>query len=416
VTSIGRVGGDGGIPPVFTGPVFTGVPASGRVAGAVPPVDPALAGDTGVAEAVPVAQPTITLAGRLASGDALPAAPALAIALERATRALQGGRAHEVLAALDTVWSSQLAHDSPWYLRAAALELLARHDDAAGLLREAIAQLPSSPALLYLLGVHATVAGDDAAAQLATAHAHELHPEDPVLLVLRAAVLSRGGLPFEANALLSRAVALAPTLPVRDWFAVLARLGRVVPQATEQMPPQVAPRLPRRTPAALPRVTDDVPAEPPRDAHDTAPSRTDERDDDPSWAAPLRAPADAPTLPLGLPDAVRYGLALLDAPADAARAATRHRAPDDAMSLLAARAGLAFDVAARPGGPGLVALVLVAALAAGVADPAARGLLGGALALGAGWWVTTRLRRGRTVPAARDALASPARTIDRRVD
>lgn len=404
MTSIGRIGGDGNVPPVFTGPVFTVVPGRGRIEGAVPPVDPVRGGD-GAADAPDAeAPPPITLAGRLASGDALPPAPALAIALEQATRALQGGRAHEVLAALDTIWSSQLAHDSPWYLRAAALELLARHDDAAGLLREAIAQLPSSPALLYLLGVHATIAGDDAAAHLATAHAHALHPDDPVLLVLRAAVLSRSGQAAEANALLAHAVALAPALPVRDWYAVLARLGRLPAShaADDAHAAHGARDVARLTPASMRLVTDGA---------------TDDRplDEPSSWSAPLEPTPERPEIPFGLSDAVRYGLALLDAPGVAARAATRHRVSDD-MREQAARTQLSTDAKAHRGGPGIIAIVVVLAGAIAIVRPDMRPAVFTVLAIALVWRMVSRALPRRTHPVIGRAAGSQSSLVDRVVD
>ena len=426
MSSVGPVGGEGGgVPPIFTGPVRDAF-GTARVGGAVPPVDPAppVAGGEAPAGAPARPTPVITLAGRLAAADMLPPPAALALALEEATRALQGGRAHDVLAALDATWSPRLAHDAPWYLRAAALELLARSDDAAQLLKEAIAQLPSSAALLYLLGVHALVEGDEVAARLATAHAAQLHDAEPIVLVLRAAVLARAGQPFEANDLLRRALAARPALPLREWFEVLVALARrpvradaaaarprlATPRAVAALPPEGG-----RAPAPTPARTSGAHAAviPAGDSQDEGARRTTgapDRDDAAHWAAPLVPPRDEPPVPPGLADAVRYGLALLDAPADAARAAVRDRGTRDDLATIAARAGLlAGRGDATP--PTLLALVVVAGLAIAFVVPALRGLVlgaGGALLVA---WLATRRRGDAHARGERPARPS----VDRRV-
>jgi hypothetical protein len=203
--------------PLLTAPVATGVPplvgdAPRQITAGTPePVTPTAArGDA-----------PITLAGRLDAGDLLPDVTHLALALEAATRALQHGRADEVLAHLDAVWSQQLASDSPWYLRAAALELLGRVGDAEQVLRDAIARLPRSAAMLYLLGVHAAVTGQHDAAKLANDHALALHPTEPLLWAQRVALAQRDEPADTVHTLRSRLLSLTPADTAEQWVSTL---------------------------------------------------------------------------------------------------------------------------------------------------------------------------------------------------
>jgi tetratricopeptide (TPR) repeat protein len=235
----------------------------------------------------PAADAPITLAGRLDAGGQLPEATALALALEQATRAMGAGRADLVLSVLDPVWSDRLGSDSPWYLRTAALELLGRTSDAEQVMREAIARLPRSAAMLYLLGVHSTARGQLDAARLANDHALTLHPSEPLLLLQRAALMQASESATSLASLLEQVCTLAPTLPIAQWFTTLASLGHK--------------RIGRPTPAAsmaLARLT----------PHSMA-AISEHRGAAPSSQVPLEA-------------AVRYGLTLLDSPTQSARAAT----------------------------------------------------------------------------------------------
>ncbi|MCU0625814.1 MAG: hypothetical protein MUF21_04900 [Gemmatimonadaceae bacterium] len=430
MSRIGGVGGEPSIPSILTGPVVTGIPGSARVGTPVAPVDPVPPVVPGAAEATPLAD--VALAGRLATGDVLPEPAALALALEQATRALQGGRAHDVLATLDATWSARLAHDAPWYLRAAALELLARGDDAAAVLRDAIAALPRSAALLYLLGVHALAGGDDGAAQLATSHAVALHPDDPVLLTLRAAIEMRAGRAPEAEALLARASTRAGALPVREWFAALVRMpatrGASMPgRATAPTPRGTATM--RATPRALPAVTPGampITSAARQTPHASPLVRPTPHGQDAVRATPLGSrPIPSPDSRdhESLHEAVRYGLALLDPPAVAAREAVRRRTrTGELLAIAAQHAGIAAPpIARRP--PHVAALLVAVLLVGGLTTPvtrtAAMVVAGACLA----WWA---LRRPQRRDATADLLATAAphpgtrgiaseRTVDRRI-
>jgi tetratricopeptide (TPR) repeat protein len=208
--------------PVHTGPILT--PASTR----------GVSSDG--APVAPVGRPTpvpVTLAGRLAAaelGDLVSTAN-VEMTLEAATRALQHGRADDVLGILDPIWRDDVASDSPWYLRAAALEVLGRTSDAESILRDAIARLPRSAALLYLLGVHAAARGQGDAALVASAHALQVHPEEPLLLVQRAALRRAAGAHDDADALIARARWAAPDLPVDRWLELLTE--RAMPASAQ---------------------------------------------------------------------------------------------------------------------------------------------------------------------------------------
>jgi hypothetical protein len=308
-------GGGGGVPPfrnvVLTAPVNTGVPPTIDDHAAVLPngQPPKSAGNAFRDD------PPISLAGRLHVGDVLPETTQLALALEAATHALQHGRADTVLTALDAVWSSELASDSPWYLRAAALQLLGRTADAEQVMRAAIAKLPQSAALLYLLAVHLTRRGLLEAAQLASDHALTLHPTEPLLWLQRAALTRNLGSMGDAHSMLETVAAESPAFPAAQWLDTLVRLGE--------------PASPSATPVLLP-----------------------------------------------LEAAVRYGLSLLESPTQSARTATHatHASVTNRMSgahatVLAERAIL---TAARPEPPAWEALVLIGALIAIVAAPPLR--------------------------------------------
>ena len=268
--------------PTITAPISTGVPpVSGDRGAPIPP--PA----TGTPKPSVLPEPPIALAGRLESGDVLPDATRLALALESATRNIVNGRPGQVLADLDAVWSHQLASDSPWYLRAAALQLLGRSSDAEAVLRDAIARLPRSAAMLYLLGVHAASKGQPDAARLASDHAVALHPNEPLLMLQRLALMQPDTPAFRT--LLDSVRTLAPSLPAEQWLASLALLGRGV---TARPTPVQSRALTRLTPRALQSIQ----------------------------------PDELPPLPLpvspSVENAVRFGLTLLQSPTQSARAAT----------------------------------------------------------------------------------------------
>jgi Tfp pilus assembly protein PilF len=317
--------GSGNVVPPFRLPVLTAPVSAG-----VPPVigDARLLLPQGAPPATAGAQPRdeapIWLAGRLELGDVLPETTKLALALESATRALQGGKPDAVLAELDAVWSHQLASDSPWYLRGGALQLLGRSSDAEQVLRDAIARLPRSAAILYLLGVHTAHRGQPDAARLANDHALALHPAEPLLWLQRAALAMRDGTPDMARAIMDQVRTLAPAFPADDWLVMLARLGQ---QRGRTPTPTYRKAIARLTPSSLPAVE----AEP---------------------SAPLATPAAPPPLapPLtALDAAVRYGLTLLESPTQSARTATGATGPSgsggDAMSQLA---GIIRGIESRP--------------------------------------------------------------------
>jgi hypothetical protein len=189
-----------------------------------------------------VAPVAVELAGRLSGGSPEPLVTAdLTLVLETATRALQQGRAGEVLAALDRLWSDSLASDSPWYLRAAALEVLGRSADAEMVLRSAIAKLPRSAALLYLLGVHASARLQPDAALVASSHALRVHPDEPLLLVQHAALMRARDDSAAADTLLQRARSTAPQLPVDQWMQALSSLCGPTAHTARARTPSLTP-------------------------------------------------------------------------------------------------------------------------------------------------------------------------------
>lgn len=300
-------GGGTGVPPfrvpVLTAPVSTGVPP---VIGEESPLLP-----QGAVPSSPAAPPRddapIILAGRLEVGDQLPDTTQLALALESATRHLQHGRADAVLAALDAVWSQQLAADSPWYLRSGALQLLGRTADAEQVIRDAIARLPRSAAILYLLGVHTAHRGHPDAAKLANDHALSLHPTEPLLWVQRAALAQSNGIPDVVTAIISHVASLEPSFPADDWLLMLARVGE---QRGRTPTPVLQRVITRSTPSLLPAVTAT-----PLDVAVVGPSPL------PSPSTPLEA-------------AVRYGLTLLESPTQSARTATGALTASDGVTPL----------------------------------------------------------------------------------
>jgi tetratricopeptide (TPR) repeat protein len=309
-------GGGGAVPPfhlpVLTAPVRTGAP-------------PIIGGDPllwpqGAPPSVPGSQlredAPISLAGRLELGDVLPDTTRLALALESATRALQSGRAEAVLAELDAVWSHQLAADSPWYLRGGALQLLGRTTDTEQVLRDAVARLPRSAAILYLLGVHTAHRGQFDAARLANDHALSLHPAEPLLWLQRAALAQQNGMHELSTSIMQHAQTLAPAFPAEDWLLMLARLG----EARGRTPtPTYQRAVARLTPATMPAVKEQASGS----------------------AAIATAPTPLPLPATPLEAAVRYGLTLLESPTQSARTATGATgatgatAADDAMTQLA---------------------------------------------------------------------------------
>lgn len=277
--------------PLLTAPVRTGVPPI--IGDAVPRPLPRAAPGAG-AQPGPRDDAPITLGGRLQQGDQLPETTKLALALESATRAMQNGRADVVLTELDAVWSNQLASDSPWYLRTAALQLLGRTSDAEQVMRDAIAKLPRSAAILYLLGVHTADRGQVEASRVANDHALSLHPNEPLLWLQRAALAQISGRPETVSEILAHVMTLEPSFPASHWLMTLGRLGehaaRETPTADETSEPQ--------TPSS---------ALVPYDAADSTPRST---------PAMLSSPSM-------LEIAIRYGLTLLESPTQSARAATQ---------------------------------------------------------------------------------------------
>ncbi len=318
--------------PVLTAPVSTGVPSIKDDQGRDASIDAATS--RAPDGAVRRDDAPIALAGRLESGDLLPDTTELALALESATRLLQHGRADDVLRALDRVWSEHLDADSPWYLRAAALQLLGRTADAEQVLRNAIARLPRSAAMLYLLGVHTAARGHIDAAHLASAHALAMHPTEP-LLRLQGAALSVRNAPTEAiDVLLEQIRAQDPGFPAEIWLATLIRLHDDA--ARRNSAPPVRVTQPRLTPVALSSV------DTPLVTH-----------------APL-APAHG-----ALESALRYGLSLLEAPTQSARMATRAsgrvaRQTDPSLAALVAAADAVRPTPATL--PTWEALLLIAAV------------------------------------------------------
>ncbi len=276
--------------PVLTAPISTGVPpliGDDELAGV--PLGAPSAPPGGSARQ----DPPISLAGRLDTGNVLPETTKLALALESATRALQHGRVDQVLTELDAVWSNQLASDSPWYLRTAALQVLGRLGDAEQVMRDAIERLPRSAALLYLLGVHTAFRGQPDAARLANDHALALHPAEPLLWLQRAALAERGSMADGAAAMLAHVEAMEPAFPASQWLATLMRLG----EGSARTPTPVMQRaIARLTPSSIPVVSDQPTATP---------------------------PSALPIPPSVLEHAVRYGLTLLESPTQSARTATQ---------------------------------------------------------------------------------------------
>ncbi len=299
--------------PVLTAPVLGGIPPRIDDDPLLPP--------KGAPQSPQSPQPStlrddapIALAGRLELGDVLPDTTRLALALEGATRALQSGKAEAVLAELDAVWSHQLASDSPWYLRGGALQLLGRTADAEQVLRDAVARLPRSAAILYLLGVHTAHRGQPEAARLANDHALALHPTEPLLWLQRAALATREGTPDMATAILQHVRTLAPAFPADDWLTMLARLGEPLARTPT---PTYQKAIARLTPSSLPAVESNEAA--------------------PATIAAAQIPPNASASALDA--AVRYGLTLLEAPTHSARTATgvsRASGSSDAVSQLGA--------------------------------------------------------------------------------
>ena len=148
----------------------------------------------------------------------------------------------------------------------------------------------------------------------------------------------------------------------------------------------------------------------PSDGDETTRAARGRRDDETARATGPR-PSDPPTVPDGLHDAVRVGLALLDPPGVAARSAVRRRTLDDAMPAIAAHAGLVAPPAGAASVPGAAALVV--ALLALALMPSPRTVLL-VTALGVAWlWWRRRARPSRLL--ARDPLPDRATTVDRRI-
>ena len=141
------------------------------------------------------------------------------------------------------------ASDSPWYLRTAALQLLGRASDAEQVLRDAIALLPRSAAMLYLLGVHTAHRGQHDAARLANDHALALHPTEPLLWLQRAALAENESMHGTAAAMLVHVQTLDPALAASHWLATLTRLGE---RASRAPTPPVQRAVARLTPGSLP--------------------------------------------------------------------------------------------------------------------------------------------------------------------
>lgn len=328
-----------GVPPLVGdrphGIPHTGVPHTGT------PGAPGTPGATSPGTAAPHQDAPIALAGRLENGHVLPDATALALSLETATRSLLNGRPEQVLADLDAVWSNQLTTDSPWYLRAAALQLLGRGGDAEQVLRDAIARLPRSAAMLYLLGVHAAAKNQPEAARLASDHALALHPNEPLLLLQRAALLH----PEAAASLLRQVQTMAPSLPSDQWLAALSGLGR---GATMSRKTPLEMRAVRRlTPYSSAAIADEATQLP----HQSM--------------VPEGAPA--------LDSAVRYGLTLLDSPTQSARSATGSSASIDPAVQYNAQMTAAQPAPAKtPEFPAWETLVIAGGVIAAIAVPELR--------------------------------------------
>lgn len=300
-------GGVGGSPsfkvPLLTAPVLTGVPPIVDDVQLILPLG-APPTQTPAPGTSPRKDPPISLAGRLEQGDLLPETTKLAVALESATRALQNGRPDLVLAELDAVWSNQLAADSPWYLRTGALQVLGRMDDAESVIRDAIARLPRSAALLYLLSVHTAHRGQADAARLANDHALALHPTEPLLWLQRAALTQASGMAETAAAILEHVQQLEPGFPAAPWLSTLSRLGQ--PRGRTPTPTMQRAVL-RLTPGSLTAM--------------------------PDHTASTQNMALPPTHVLE--SAIRYGLTLLESPTQSARAATMDTRGINASSELA---------------------------------------------------------------------------------
>ncbi|MBC7840889.1 MAG: hypothetical protein H7099_01165 [Gemmatimonadaceae bacterium] len=320
--------------PVLTAPVSTGVPP---VIGDEPLVLPKGAPPAGSPPTAGAARqdPPISLAGRLDLGDLLPDTTRLALALESATRALQNGRPDLILTELDTVWSNQLASDSPWYLRTAALQLLGRTGDAEQVMREAIQRLPRSAALLYLLGVHCASRNQTEAARLANDHALALHPTEPLLWLQRAALSQSDGMTGTAAAILEHVVSMTPAFPASAWLETLARLG----QGSGRTPtPSLQRAIARLTPAGVPAIVE-------------------------HFVEPRATPAAAPFASTVLDTALRYGLTLLESPTQSARTATHAGAASDAPWIHAELLACSTPAPTpRPELPSWESLLLIAGL------------------------------------------------------
>lgn len=314
--------------PVLTAPVSTGVPpliGDGDAARA-----PAATSTTNTAPQRGDAP--ITLAGRLDVGDTLPDTTRLALALESATRALLHGRADQILSELDGVWSQQLAVDSPWYLRTAALQLLGRTSDAEQVLRDAIARLPRSAAMLYLLGVHTAHRGQYDAARLANDHALALHPTEPLLWLQRAALAEADAMHGTAEAMLQQVLKLDPSLPARQWLATLTRLGARASRATAHAAERPMARL---TPSSVTAIN----------------------------TAVADAPQPASLSPGELELSLRFGLVLLESPTQSARMATQSGTSSAiGVDYASAVSGAAATPPTRSALPAWESLILVAGL------------------------------------------------------
>jgi hypothetical protein len=285
--------------PILTAPVLSGVPPAGKdiadLLHARGSTGGASAGGSG-----PRTDAPITLGGRLDATASLPDSTRLALALEAATRALQGGRPAQVLAELDRIWSPELTSDSPWYLRTSALELLGRTSDAEQVIRLAITRLPRSASLLYLLGVHTASLGHIDAARIASDHALSLHPSEPLLWIQRAALAQRAGNGAMVEQILRRIAEIDSRFPSDQWLESLARLGNV---ASGRPTPRTSHSVARLTPGSLPALSDD------------------------RVAASLTPNVPAGGAPLEL--ALRLGLTLLPSPTQSARDGTRITTSDD---------------------------------------------------------------------------------------
>ncbi len=339
-------GGGSGLPtfhiPLLTAPVSTGVPP---LIGDDPlPLPHGAPSSLSSAPGVPVrGDAPILLAGRLDAGDVLPDTTQLALALEAATRAMLNGRADHVLTELDAVWSSELASDSPWYLRSAALQLLGRMIDAEQVMRVAIERLPRSAALLYLLGVHTAFRGQLDAARLANDHALALHPTEPLLWLQRAALTQNADMPGSAAALLEHVQAMELSFPATQWFDTLVRIGTSAPRTAT---PSVQCLIERLTPSSVPALADTS-----------------------SQLSPSESPLAATTLDM----AVRYGLSLLESPTQSARTATHAASSGDISASYVAI--VARSVAQPPTRTDVAtweALILIAGVIVMVAVPPLR--------------------------------------------